>query len=401
MFSAQEELERLRPELRYLRVTVSRLQRANTSLRDLIDELEKENSRLRKEKNRLGDENGKIQKQIDQLKEEIDKTRKERDTYKGMIFKPHVAMKLNGIKSDRKLGGQLGHTGIGRKLPERIDKSLRVFLKSCPHCQTPLKRSNTFETHTIEDIPSLEQIRTQVTKYNLERQWCGRCHKEVVGKPTLVIPHSRLGLNLIIQILIFKYVCRMSLEIMVTTLSQTYGVNITEGGIISILKRTKLWLGKNEYGKLLKAIRGSPIKHADETGWRINGINGWLWAFVTSKEVYITIEETRGGGVARKVLDGSSRMDVLIRDDYSAYKNLPLQQQSCWAHLLRKSREEVTQETCSKSMQALHLILKQMFLELEDLTSEPFNLKRRQIAFHHYSLKLNHIIQTKFKATDA
>ncbi len=56
MFSAQEELDRLRPELRYLRVTVSRLQRANTSLKSLIDELEKENSRLRKEKNRLGDE---------------------------------------------------------------------------------------------------------------------------------------------------------------------------------------------------------------------------------------------------------------------------------------------------------------------------------------------------------
>ncbi len=318
-----------------------------------------------------------------------------------MIFKPHVTMKLKAATSDRKLGGQLGHTGIGRKLPERVDRNLRVFLKKCPHCQTPLKRSNTFETHTIEDIPSFEVIKTVVTKYNLERQWCNSCHKEVVSKPAIVIPHSRLGFNLIIQILIFKYVCRMSLEIMVTTLSQTYGVSMTEGGIISILQRTKDWLGKKEYGDLLKAIRGSPIKHADETGWRINGINSWLWAFVTNKEVYITIEETRGGGVARKVLEGSSKEDVLIRDDYSAYKNLPLMQQSCWAHLLRKSREEVTQKTCSKSMRALHLILKQMFGELEDLTSEPFNLKIRQAAYQHYSLKVNQIIQTKFKAKDA
>lgn len=401
MFSAQEELDRLRPELRYLRVTVSRLQRANSSLRDLKIELEKENSRLRKEHNRLKHENGNIKKRIEELKNEIDKAKKERDTYKGMIFKPHIPISLSGIKSAKKLGGQIGHPGIGRKLPERIDKNLRVFLKSCPSCQTTLKRSDTFETHTVEDIPSFKVVKTVVTQYKTERQWCQNCHKEMVAKPVLIIPHSRLGLNLIIQILIFKYVCRMSLEIMVNTLYQTYGVNITEGGIINILKRTKNWLGKKEYGDLLKAIRGSPIKHADETSWRINGISGWLWVFVTSKEVYITIEETRGGGVARKVLEGSSKEDILIRDDYSAYKNLPLNQQSCWAHLLRKSREDVNQKTCSKSMQALHSILKQMFGELEDLISEPFNLKGRQVAFQHYSLKLNQIIQTKFKAKDA
>ena len=109
---------------------------------------------------------------------------------------------------------------------------------------------------------------------------------------------------------------------MVSTLNQTYGVKITEGGIVDILQRTKKWLGKTEYGNLLKTVRGSPVKHADETGWRINGINGWLWAFLTKTEVYYTIEETRGGGVAKAVLDGSSREDVLIRDDYGGYKNL-------------------------------------------------------------------------------
>ena len=75
-----------------------------------------------------------------------------------------------------------------------------------------------------------EEIKTQVTLYNKERQWCKSCHKEVVGIPSLVIPHSRFGLNLIIQVLIFKYVCRMSLEVMVSTLNQTYGVKVSEGG---------------------------------------------------------------------------------------------------------------------------------------------------------------------------
>lgn len=392
MFSAQE-IFILRKENQYLKSHNTQLTRAYLNQKGKAEQSEEESRKLRQE-------NRKLKEEIKKIRDELEKTKKQRDTYKGMIFKPKVTQTVTNT-AERKLGGQLGHIGIGRKLPERVDKSLRVFLKECPHCQTPLKRSVSFETHTVEDIPNLEQIRTQITSYASERQWCSKCHKEVAAKASMVIPHSRLGLNLIIQILIFKYVCRMSLEIMVTTLSQTYGVSITEGGMINILKRTRDWLGQKEYGKLLKAIRGSPIKHADETGWRINGVNSWLWAFLTSKEVYITIEQTRGGGVARSVLEGSSRMDVLIRDDYSAYKNLPLHQQSCWAHLLRKSREEVTQKACSKSMQALHLILKQMFGELEDVILEPFNLRRRQIAFQHHSLKLNQIIQTKFKARDA
>jgi len=392
MFSAQE-IYILRKENQYLKSHNTKLNQAYLNQKGKAEQSEEESKKLRQE-------NRKLKEEIKKIRDELEKTKKQRDTYKGMIFKPKVIQTVTNT-AEKKLGGQLGHVGISRTVPDKINKQIRVFLKHCPNCKSSLKRSNTFETHTIEDFPSLEILDSIVTQYKSERQWCGKCKKEVVGKFATVIPHSRLGLNLIIQILIFKYVCRMSLEIMVSTLFQTYGVKVTEGGIINILKRTKDWLGQAEYGKLLQAVRGSPIKHADETGWRINGINGWLWAFVTKHEVYYTIEETRGGGVARKVLEGSSRMDVLIRDDYSAYKNLPLIQQSYWAHLLRKSREEVTTKSCSKSMQALHLILKQMFQELEGITSEPFNLRKRQAAFQNYSLKVNQIIQAKFKAKDA
>ncbi len=393
MFSAQE-IFILRKENQYLKSHNTKLNQAYLNQKGKAEQSEEESKILRQE-------NRKLKEEIKKIRDELEKTKKQRDTYKGMIFKPKVVQTVTNTAEEKKLGGQLGHVGISRTVPDKINKQIRVFLKHCPNCQSLLKRSNTFETHTIEDIPNLETLKSIVTQYKSERQWCTRCKKEVVGKFATVIPHSRLGLNLIIQTLIFKYVCRMSLEIMVTTLLQTYGVSITEGGIINILKRTKDWLGQKEYGKLLQTVRGSPIKHADETGWRINGINGWLWAFVTSKEVYITIEETRGGGVARKVLEGSSKEDVLIRDDYSAYKNLPLIQQSCWAHLLRKSKEEVTQKKPSIEMQTLHLSLKQMFGELEGIISEPFNLKIRQIAFQYYSLKVNQIIQTKFKAKDA
>lgn len=385
MFSAQE-IYILRKENGLLKTANTKLKTSHFNQKIRADRLEKENKKL--------------QEELKKTKDELEKMRKQRDTYKGMIFKPKVSKVVTITGEKKRLGGQLGHVGIGRKLPERINQTVRVFLKSCPDCHFPLKRSSTFDAHNVEDIPNLETLNSIVTQYKSERQWCSNCHKEVVGKPVMVIPHSRLGINLIIQILIFKYVCRMSLEILVETLHQSYGIRISGGGIVDILKRTKIYLVE-DYGHLLKAIRSSPTKHADETGWRIAGINGWLWAFLTKTEVYYTIEETRGGGVARAVLEDSKETDVLIRDDYAGYKNLKMNQQSCWAHLLRKSKEEVTQKKPSKQMQTLHFGLKQMFKELEGIISSPFNEDLRQNQYRHYLTQLRRIIETNFRAKDA
>ena len=232
-------------------------------------------------------------------------------------------------------------------------------------------------------------------RFEMERQWCGNCQKEVVAIPPGVIPNSRLGINLIIQILIWKYSCRMSFEIIVNTLIQTYGVSVTEGGLVDILKRTKVWLGP-EYGKLLDIIRGSPVKHADETSWRIQGLNGWLWAFLTKDTCYLTIEHSRGKGVAEKVLSASNKDDVLVRDDYAGYKNLKLNHQSCWVHLLRVSKEAVTASGSSKEVKSLHRRLKQIYAQLDRITKLPFDTRQRHSYYQEFEAKLKEIIQTDY-----
>jgi len=394
MFSlTAQQIADLRLEARYLRVKSAQLDRARLAQKSRADRLEEENRKLKKTIRDLKEQEKKIQ-------EELDKTRRQRDTYKGMIFKPKVVEKVKETNLGKKLGGQPGHIGTSRKLPSKADIRVRVFLKSCPHCHNLLKRSNSFESHTIEDIPHFEEVKTKVTQYRLERQWCTVCHKEVAGKPALVIPHSRLGINLIIQILIFKYVCRMSFEVLVNILYQTYGVSITTSGVIDILKRTRKYL-KKDYGELLKAIRSSPTKHSDETGWRIKGLNSWLWAVLTKQEVYYTIEETRGKGVAENTLAGSKDTDVLIRDDYAGYKNLSLKQQSCWAHLLRKAKEEADQLNSSQEIKGFHQALKEIYQKLSEIIFQPFSLEERQQAYQNYSAKLQTITTTTFKSQDA
>ncbi len=385
MFSAQE-IFILRKENALLKTANTKL-KSSVALRDQkADKLEEENRQLKDE--------------LRKVKEELEKIKKQRDTYKGMIFKPNVfhQPKEDGqfqspeVLVRKKLGGQSGHHGNSRKLPRKVDLTKRVFFMSCPNCGNPLERTDSIDTHTVEDIPALNENSTIVSRYESERQWCGNCGKEVAAIPAEVIPHSRLGINLTIQILLWKYACRMPLEIIVSTLDQTYGLSLTAGAVVDILKRVKEWFGV-EYQNLLKIIRGSPVKHADETGWRIKGLNGYLWAFLTKDTCYYTIEETRGGGVAKAALGSSSQDDVLVRDDYSGYKNLPLNQQACWVHLLRVAKELTKAEGSSKQMKLLYQELCEIFATLAIVISIPFDQKERMLMYQVCSSSFQTIIK--------
>jgi transposase len=398
MMTAQEELAKLRPELRYLRVKVETIKRAHLAQKkkaDQLEELLKVRDQIIKE---LEQENTSLGKLIEDLKSQ-------RDTYRGMIYKENVSHDKPEISKDpsntkKSIGGQTGHIGASRKVPERVDFRKRVFFHHCPDCGSPLKRTASVDTHTVEDIPFLVEIKTEVTRYECERQWCGNCAKEVVAYPLEVIPNSRLGIYLIIQILIFKYACRMPLGVLVDTLCQSYGVNLTTAGVVEVLKRAKVWFG-DEYGSLLKIIRGSPVKHADETGWRINGLNCWLWAFLTKESIYYTIEKTRGGGVAERALGDSKEDDVLVRDDYSGYKKLKLNQQACWAHLLRITREFAEKDTASEEVKLLYQELCGMFANLVIITKLPFNLQERSSFHQACQFALDQIRDQSFRSDDA
>src|SRR5688572_4104572 len=80
--------------------------------------------------------------------------------------------------------------------------------------------------------------------------------------------------------------------------------------------------------------RASPVVHADETGWREDGVNGYVWTFSTPTERYF-VRRGRDKGVVDDVL-GEEFDGVLVSDFYAAYNHYPGLHQRCWAHLLRE-----------------------------------------------------------------
>ena len=84
---------------------------------------------------------------------------------------------------------------------------------------------------------------------------------------------------------------------------------------------------------ILDCIRASPVVHADETGWRQHGANGYVWTFSTPTERYF-LRRGRGKTVVDEALSDAFS-GVLVSDFYAAYHHYDGPKQRCWAHLLR------------------------------------------------------------------
>lgn len=395
MLSAREELFRLRKEVRGLRIRTGQQEYWLTKNQEQIDKLKD----LLRERDHLIHE---LELQRDELTKLIDELKRQRDVYRGMVYKPSVPHQKPelGIPSGRHRGAQPGHTGHARGVPNHIDQDIRIHATICPDCRTFLPQTNTTTTHTVEDIPTPQTVHPIVTRYTIERQWCPACKKEIQAIPPCVIPGSCFGLNLIVQLLIWKYRCRIPFATMVLLFSITYGITITEGALAATLHRTREWLGSSYHG-LLKEIRGSPVKHADETGWRISGVNSWVWAFLTKNTAYYTIEETRGKGVPERILAGSKPTDVLVRDDYAGYDKLPMVHQSCWAHLLRKSHDGMMQPGASEEMKNLHKTLTSIYQTLVMAIRLPVGAPERIRAYSELTERVATIVRERFTADDA
>jgi hypothetical protein len=91
--------------------------------------------------------------------------------------------------------------------------------------------------------------------------------------------------------------------------------------------------------KLIETYRQSPVKHADETGWRTDGHNGYVWLFATETISLFLFRQTRSGKVPQTILGNNPLPGVLVVDRYAGYNRAPCPLQYCYAHLLREIQE--------------------------------------------------------------
>ena len=120
---------------------------------------------------------------------------------------------------------------------------------------------------------------------------------------------QRLGVNLISLIAALREEARLPFRTIQWYLDTVHGLRLSLGAIVDATQRVAC-KAQAELTGILERIRGSPVVHADETGWREDGHNGYVWTFSTPSERYF-LRRGRGKAVVDEVL-GDQFAGVLV-----------------------------------------------------------------------------------------
>jgi len=263
---------------------------------------------------------------IAELEEEVARLRGSRP---GVDFaiKPSVPKQPKGQRKKRK------HSFARHSRP-----ATNVIFHSmgrCPDCGRDLEAGHVKWRHQVVDIP---QVRAIVTDHLFVEQYCGVCGKRFTPDPAValagvVVGKKSVGIGLMSVIAHLKTVCRVPVGQIKKLIHTLWGLKISAGEIAEILHDVAE-LGESAYDDLLGKVRGSPVLHADETGWREDGENGYIWSFSSPEVRYYTYRHSRGSIVAKEVL-GDEFAGILVTDFYAAYNFYEGLKQRCWVHLGR------------------------------------------------------------------
>lgn len=233
----------------------------------------------------------------------------------------------------RRGGAKPGHVGHGRRTAPESEAdevvTLEVTDKTCPHCDVKLEERPS-ESRTVIDIPP---PRTRTTLYRRGTRRCPRCRRHFRARPPPgVLPRALVGNELLAHVAAQHYLFGVPLGRLEAQTSIGYGTLVG-----SLHRLARLLASVPE--KLVIEYRASPVKHADETGWRTDGQNGYAWLFATPTLSLFRFRSTRSASVAHEVFGNDPLPGVLVVDRYHAYNKAPVALQYCYAHLLREVQD--------------------------------------------------------------
>jgi hypothetical protein len=152
-----------------------------------------------------------------------------------------------------------------------------------------------------------------------------------------VLGQGRLGVRITSLIAYLRTVMRLPVRQIQAYLATLHGLTISVGEIVEVLHRLKHKL-EPTLTALKATIRGSPVVQADETGWREDGSNGYIWSVSTPQVRYYEYHHSRGSDVVKQLLRETFE-GVLGSDFFASYNIYQGYHQRCWVHLLRDGHD--------------------------------------------------------------
>jgi len=286
----------------------------------------------------------KKQREIDRLTEALQRLKQklryqERQGIEGFFGSSTPSAKLPvkantpPAKAPKRKGARPGHAGAGRQTfdaheAERIIDVAAEVSDRCPSCDFPLEDKGTDGRLVLDGHP----VKAERVLYRLPKKYCPQCRRSFQPRAPAVLPKSLYGNQLIATAITMHYLHGIPAG---RICDQT---GLGPGSLVEIFHRVARLFARIPE-RLIQEYRLAPVKHADETGWRTNGHNGYAWLFATPHLSLFLFRQTRAASVPQQVFGKPWLPGCLIVDRYGGYNKVPCAIQYCYSHLLREVQD--------------------------------------------------------------
>jgi transposase len=241
------------------------------------------------------------------------------------------------------------HHNHGRRceLPTRTQVHA---LERCPECNYRLHGQSVDYRRQVIELPAPAPL--EIIEHQVIKRFCPHCQRWRSPQLDLrrqVLGQGRIGVRIASLIAFLSQTLRLPVRRIQAYLQSLHQLRLSSGEIVELRHQVRR-AHQQEIETLKQQARASPILHGDETTWRENGQNGYIWAFSTPGEEavrYYEYDGSRSQQVVQRILGGQFA-GHLVSDFYGSYNVYAGKHQRCWVHLLRdlhKLKEQHPQDT--------------------------------------------------------
>jgi transposase len=243
----------------------------------------------------------------------------------------HKSRCEKGIGKPR--GGKPGHVGISRSRQEP-DVVIDCRAEVCRSCGASLVGidSECIGSHQVLEVPPIKAV---LMEFRLYRTLCtcGACEegRYPVGYEDI---QQDFGPNVHALVSYLNGTHHIAQDRLEQLLQDVFDLPMSAGAIANSLHRTAARLEQPAHD-ILCNIRRSAVIGSDETGFRVEGENWWLWIVQNPENSYFAMADTRAGDVLEGLMFDAVA-EVWCCDLHSAQLRAPTRRFAiCNAHQLR------------------------------------------------------------------
>src|SRR5829696_1754123 len=251
--------------------------------------------------------------------------------------------------SGKPSGGQPGHPGKTLRRTETPDATVDHYPQACTVCGTALTMAMA-TGHVARQVFDLPEPRPLiVTEHRAHACRCASCGQQTRAEfPAGVTAPVQYGTRVAAFVLYLLHYQLLPEKRLAEAMADLFGVTLVTATIARISQEAA-----HRYQGFADAVRdqvaAAPLKHLDETGFRIGGKTQWLHIASTVLLTFYRISPKRGSLLANVT-------GIVVHDHWKPYYTLEgVRHALCNAHHLRelKALVEIEKEDWARRMQRL------------------------------------------------